>query len=77
MLCLLDGRPIPNQFVMAGWESRDGKLHTLDARADKNGIARIKLGAAGKWFVKFIHMTPLSEPNLNYESNLSTDFVEG
>ena len=68
VLCLLDGKPIANQFVMAGWESRDGKLHTVETRADKNGLARIKLGGAGKWFIKFIHMTPLSEPNLNYES---------
>lgn len=68
VLCLLDGKPIPRQFVMAGWESRDGRLHPVATRADKNGIARIKLGGAGKWFIKFIHMTPLSEPNLNYES---------
>ncbi len=68
VLCLLERKPIANQFVMAGWESRNGKLHTLAARADKNGIARIRLRGAGKWFIKFIHMTPLSEPNLNYES---------
>ena len=68
VLCLLEGKPIANQFVMAGWESRGGKLHTLNTRADANGIARIKLRGAGKWFIKFIHMTPLSEPNLNYES---------
>lgn len=68
VLCLLEGKPIANQFVMAGWESRNGKLHTLAARADKNGMARIRLRGAGKWFIKFIHMTPLSEPNLNYES---------
>lgn len=66
--CLLEGKPIAHQFVMAGWESRDGKLHTLDTRANAKGIARIKLRGAGKWFIKFIHMTPLSEPNLNYES---------
>jgi len=68
VLCLLEGRPIRNQFVMAGWESRGGKLHTLSARSDAKGIARIRLGGAGKWYVKFIHMTPISEPNLNYES---------
>lgn len=68
VLCLLEGKPIGNQFVMAGWESRDGKLHTLDTRADAKGFARIKLGGAGKWYIRFIHMTPISEPNLNYES---------
>jgi hypothetical protein len=68
VLCLLEGKPIANQFVMAGWESQDGKMHTLDARSDAKGIARIKLGGRSKWFIKFIHMTPISEPNLNYES---------
>jgi len=43
MLCLLDGQPIVNQFVIAGWESVDGKLHSLDTRTDAKGIARFKL----------------------------------
>jgi uncharacterized GH25 family protein len=64
VLCLLEGKPIANQFVMAGWESGDGKLHSLNARSDAKGFARIKL-SSGKWFIKFIHMTPLSETNLN------------
>lgn len=68
VLCSLDGRPIANQFVMAGWESRDGKIHQLTTRSDAIGLARIKLRGAGKWYIKFIHMTPLSEPNLDYES---------
>lgn len=68
VLCLLDGKPIANQFVMAGWESSDGKMHELNARSDAKGLARIRLTGAGKWFIKFIHMTPISEPNLNYES---------
>ena len=68
VLCLLDGRPIANQFIMAGWEVSAGKLQTLETRADAKGIARLKLTGAGKWFVKFIHMTPLSEGDLNYES---------
>jgi uncharacterized GH25 family protein len=68
VLCTLDGGPIANQFVMAGWEDRNGKLHTLEGRSDTGGIARFKLVGPGKWYVKFIHMTALSEPNLNYES---------
>ena len=68
VLCLLDGKPIANQFVMAGWESSDSKTHAINVRSDSNGLARIRLAGAGKWFIKFIHMTPISEPNLNYES---------
>lgn len=68
VLCTLEGQPIPNQYVMAGRESHDGRLHLLDARTDVNGFARIRLAGAGQWYIKFIHMTPLSDPNLNYES---------
>jgi hypothetical protein len=67
-LCTRDGRPLPNQFVLAGWEARDGKLHTISTRSNSKGVARIKLSGAGKWYVKFIHMTPLTELDLNYES---------
>lgn len=72
VLCTLDGKPIANQFVIAGWESRNGKLHTLDGRTDAGGFARFKLAGAGKWYVKMIHMTPLSDPNVNYESKWAT-----
>ena len=68
VLCTVEGQPIPNQFVMAGWESGDGKLHTLDARTDASGLANFKITGEGKWYVKFIHMTSLSDPGPNYES---------
>lgn len=68
VLCTLDSRPIPNQFVMAGWESPDGKLHLREARTDASGFARFKLAGAGKWYVKMIHMTRRSNPDLDYES---------
>ncbi len=72
VLCLLAGRPLVNQFVIAGWESSDGKLNSINARTDTKGIARFKLSGAGKWFVKLIHMEPSSEPGLNYESKWAT-----
>ncbi|MGH9966781.1 MAG: DUF4198 domain-containing protein [Pyrinomonadaceae bacterium] len=68
VLCLLNGRPLVNQFVTAGWESQDGKLHSINARTDAKGIARFKLAQPGKWFVKLIHMEPINEAGLNYES---------
>lgn len=68
VLCMLEAQPISNQFVMAGWESPDGKIHGQNVRSDTGGFARIKLAGAGKWYVKMIYMTPRSEPELNYES---------
>ena len=72
VLCTLEGKPLSNQYVIAGWEDRDGKLHQVKARTDRNGIASFRLGSAGKWFVKFIHMQPIKETGLNYESKWAT-----
>lgn len=38
VLCLLDDRPLANQFVVAGWESKRGKLGSVDTRTDAKGI---------------------------------------
>ncbi len=65
--CTLDGQPLVNQFVLAGWEAKR-RSRPVNARTDADGIARFKLVAAGKWYVKLIHMRPLAEPGLNYES---------
>lgn len=72
VLCTLDGKPLVNQFVIAGWESAHGKLDSLDTRTDAKGIAHFKLMAAGKWYVKMIHMTASNEPGINYESKWAT-----
>jgi uncharacterized GH25 family protein len=72
VLCTLDGQPIANQFVMAGWESKRGRLRSLSTRTDARGIARFRLRGAGKWYVKFIHMTKLDDPQINYESKWAT-----
>ncbi|HTG93369.1 MAG TPA: DUF4198 domain-containing protein [Pyrinomonadaceae bacterium] len=64
-LCLVDNRPIGNQFVTAGWESREGKIQTLSGRTAADGIVRFKLVADGKWYVEMNHMKALTK--LNYE----------
>jgi hypothetical protein len=49
---------------------RPVSVPTSDAWPSLNDISgsRRHDAGAGKWFIKFIHMTPLSEPNLKYES---------
>ncbi|MEO8650259.1 MAG: DUF4198 domain-containing protein [Acidobacteriota bacterium] len=72
-LCLREGKPLVNQFVMTGYEDGNGKLITgKNVRTDKNGIARVNVNAAGKWYVKFINMTKLNDPKINYESKWAT-----
>lgn len=68
VLCVKEGQPLANQFVMAGRDAGARLLPAPGARTDANGVARIKLAGAGKWFVKFIHMTKLNQPELDYES---------
>lgn len=69
MLCVRDGQPIVNQDVLYGVQGREQTRYTtLKTRTDKDGIARIPLTGAGRWHVKFIHMTQVNEPPVNYES---------
>ncbi len=72
VLCLKDGKPLVNQFVMSGRESNGKIVAESNVRTDKKGIAKIKLNAAGKWYVRFINMTRLSDPKLDYESKWAT-----
>lgn len=72
VLCVKDGQPLVNQFVMAGRELKGQEVATPSVRTDAKGIARVPLKGAGKWYVKFIQMTPLNEPQVNYESKWAT-----
>lgn len=70
--CLKDGKPLNNQFVMTGRDENGKLIIGKNVRTDKNGIAKIKLDGAGKWYVKFINMTRLNDPQINYESKWAT-----
>ncbi len=72
VLCTLDGRPLVNQFVLAGRETRGRMSRETSSRTDAYGIARFKLGGAGKWYLKMIHMTPVTNSDVNYESKWAT-----
>ena len=72
ILCLKDGKPLAGQVVLAGREE-SGKLTVApELRSDKNGIVKLRLDGVGKWYVKFINMARLDDPNLNYESKWTT-----
>ena len=59
-------------MVLAGREV-NGKLVTApELRSDAKGIVKLPLVGPGKWYVKFINMTKLDDPNLNYESKWTT-----
>ncbi|MEM6817706.1 MAG: DUF4198 domain-containing protein [Pseudomonadota bacterium] len=75
---LRDGVPVKQQRVYAsyaGFSTRSDSEAHLDAvatKTDENGIAQIPIEAAGRWYVRLIHMVPRTEPGLDYESNWAT-----
>ena len=70
---LVDGRPVANQFVVAGGRTASGaRLVMQNVRSDSAGIARVALKGAGYWYVKFIHMVPVQNDSVNYESKWAT-----
>jgi hypothetical protein len=72
-LCVRDGQPLVNQYALYGAQSRgQTRFTTLKTHTNKDGVARIPLSGAGRWYVKFIHMTQVNEPPVNYESRWAT-----
>ena len=68
ILCLRDGKPLVNQYVMSGREVNGKVILESNVRSDRKGVARIRLSGPGKWYVRFINMVPVSDSKLNYES---------
>lgn len=70
--CLLDGRPVAQQLVIAGGERDTTRIPEVRARSDAQGVARFVIRTPGKWYVKFINMVPVSGDSVNYESKWAT-----
>jgi len=72
ILCLKDGKPLAGQVVLAG-RAESGKIKASpELRSDAKGIVKLELDGSGKWYVKFINMAKLDDPDLNYESKWTT-----
>ena len=72
VLCVQDGKPLAGQVVLAGRDLNGKEFPAPRVRTDQQGIARIKLTGAGKWYIKFIHMMAINDGTLNYESKWAT-----
>lgn len=72
ILCLKDGKPLAGQIVTTGYEADGKMLGETSGRTDKDGMIKVKLPAAGKWYAKFINMVKIDDPKLNYESKWAT-----
>jgi len=65
--CLVDGKPA-QVTALVGGEGTSGPIPERSVRSDGDGVARVPIVAAGRWYVKFVHMAEVSEPGLDYES---------
>ncbi len=70
--CVKDGQPLANQALLYGWQARSGPATQRQMRTNAQGLAQIRLEAAGVWYIKFIHMTRVNEAAVNYESKWAT-----
>ncbi len=70
--CLVDGRAVANQTVVAGGEGKGGPLEERRFRTDAHGVVRLVVDRPGKWYVKFINMVRSPEEGFDYESKWAT-----
>jgi uncharacterized GH25 family protein len=72
--CLVDGQPWARKVILAGGRqgSSDVRLTPQRLTTDGEGRATIRLTSAGVWYVKFVAMVEVTEPEANYESKWST-----
>lgn len=69
---LVDGVPVPDQLVTAGYEDADGLAEEREARSDASGVVRFEVDAPGRWYIKFIHMAKSADADVDYESKWAT-----
>ena len=70
--CLVDGRPVANQLVLWGGEQGGQTPAPRSTRTGPDGVAEVTIDAAGRWYVKFVHMVRATERGLDYESKWAT-----
>jgi len=70
---LKNGAPAAGIAALAGGRNTAGSaIPTAALLADHDGVVRVWLRAPGTWYVKFISMTRVSEPKLDYISQWAT-----
>jgi hypothetical protein len=69
---LVGGKPLPGLSVLAGGRTRRGaRIRAQEVRTDADGVASVRLTTRGRWYVKFVRMTPGGGPGA-YESHWAT-----
>jgi uncharacterized GH25 family protein len=71
---LVDGKPVSGQLVLTGGITVAGvRVAESSVRTGADGVATLRLPAAGHWYVKFIHMVKATGiPGVDYQSKWAT-----
>lgn len=70
---LVEGRPLAGLPMLAGGRTRAGaRIRGQELRTDADGVAAVRLTTRGRWYVKFVHMTPVAGGRGRYASHWAT-----
>lgn len=75
---LLDGKPLPNQPLRAGYEGFHGHdesgehISAIQLRTDADGKARLLLSNKAIWYLTLIHMQPVDDAEVDFVSHWAT-----
>lgn len=70
--CLVDGKPMGELTVIAGGEAQGATIPPRSVTTGPDGTAAVTLDHPGRWYVKFVHMVPVTVQGLDYESKWAT-----
>jgi uncharacterized GH25 family protein len=73
--CLVGGKPMEGLMLLAGGLTPAGReIPESRGRTDADGVARVQLSSAGRWYVKFIRMRHAPElgSGITHESQWAT-----
>lgn len=72
--CLVKGRPLVGSAAFAGGRKAGGDARIAVQRltTGEDGVVEVRLTDAGTWYVKFVHMEEVDEPDANYVSRWAT-----
>ncbi len=66
---LVDGKASANEYVVYGGRRGSARIAPKSLRSDASGVVTIPISAGATWYVKFIHMQPVTgDTAATYES---------
>jgi hypothetical protein len=69
----VDGKPLGGLTVIWGGEGPGGSvIAPRSVIAGPDGTATVDVDRPGRWYLKFVHMTPVTQQGLDYESKWAT-----